>query len=89
MQEAEGFRLHLNAESSTGYRGVAFMPRQKCKQFKAREGKVYLGCFATAVEAAVRYARHVQQKEPSAMEEEQQAQEEQQEQQQEQQQGRA
>ena len=55
--EAEGLRLHMSDRSSTGYRGVY----QDGGRFAAQmcvEGKnVRLGNFATAVEAAVAYAR--------------------------------
>ena len=57
--EAEGLRLHLSRSNSTGYRGV----RKERRRFRAQrkvDGKsVALGCFDTAVEAAVAYARMV------------------------------
>ena len=68
VQEAEGLQLHLKAQSSTRYRGISFI--SELKSFKATAGKVHLGYFATAVEAAVCYARHVQQTQLEAMEEE-------------------
>ncbi|EOD16372.1 hypothetical protein EMIHUDRAFT_451545 [Emiliania huxleyi CCMP1516] len=58
VAEAEGLRLHLSSISSTGYRGVS---HPSSGRFQARHnlgGKdVSLGCFGSAVEAAVAYAR--------------------------------
>ena len=56
---------------------MTFFPRQP-KPYRAMHNKVYLGRFATAVEAAVCYARHVQQQQqqPEAMEEEEEEEEE-------------
>ena len=78
VQEAEGLKLHLNPRSASGYRGVTANPDRGSgsRSFRAMAGRVYLGYFATAVEAAVRIARHVQQQEPEAMEEEQEAEQE-------------
>ena len=61
--EAEGLRLHLSSITSTGYKGV-HADRSRFRA-EAREGgkQVYLGSFATAVEAAVAYARAVGQAE--------------------------
>ena len=60
--EAEGLRLHLSAKSATGYKGVIHCPSMKARPYKAmgpgRDG-AFLGYFATAVEAAVCYARHL------------------------------
>ncbi|EOD41433.1 hypothetical protein EMIHUDRAFT_448797 [Emiliania huxleyi CCMP1516] len=57
VTEAEGLQLHLSSSTSTGYSGV----RADRSRFKAQRrvgGRmVYLGSFATAVEAAVAYAR--------------------------------
>merc|ERR1719469_869018 len=59
--EADGMTLHLSAKSATGYKGVIHCPSMKARPFKAmgpgRDG-AFLGYFATAVEAAVCYARH-------------------------------
>ena len=67
VREAEGLQLHLSARSSTGYRGVSYDARKtglQAKAYLAKTGKarVYLGSFATAVEAAVCFARYMQQK---------------------------
>ena len=70
VEEAEGLKLHLNPRAATGYRGVQFCRDGRPKPFIARDCETHLGAFATAVEAAVRYARHVQQQQqqPEAME---------------------
>ena len=70
VQEAEGLKLHLSARSASGYLGIIHLPG-KAKPFRALvQGTcpVHLGYFASAVEAAVCYARHVQQRQPEAME---------------------
>ena len=56
VSEAEGLKLHLSVKSSTGYRGVTL----NGGRFHAKAGskQIHLGCFATAVEAAVAYARY-------------------------------
>ena len=56
--EAEGLQLHLSDNSATGYKCVY---ETRSKRFEVRADNTYLGCFETAVEAAVCYARHVQQ----------------------------
>ena len=60
VEEAEGLRLHLSSKSCTGYKGVTFS-HSASKPYRAyvAQGNCTLGTFATAVEAAVRYARHV------------------------------
>ena len=71
VEEAEGLRLHLNAENATGYRGCYLVTNRQGlpagTPFKATvdgsNGRRHLGYFATAVEAALCYARHVQAKE--------------------------
>ena len=63
VEEAEGLRLHLNAENATGYRGCYLVTSRAGQPtpFKAQaNGERHLGYFATAVEAAVCYARHMQ-----------------------------
>ncbi|EOD28286.1 hypothetical protein EMIHUDRAFT_114210 [Emiliania huxleyi CCMP1516] len=64
--EAEGLRLHLSSSNATGYRGV----REHSGRYQAKRGgdckEVYLGNFATAVEAAVAYARAVGEYQPPA-----------------------
>ena len=61
-------QLHLSPRSSTGYLRVRRMPnypsgQPRAKPFEASYGRdgrnVTLGSFATAVEAAVAYARHM------------------------------
>ena len=70
--EAEGLKLHLNPRAASGYLGVHFVRDGRPKPFSAWDCRTHLGAFATAVEAAVCYARHVQQQQllPEAMEEE-------------------
>ena len=59
--EAEGLRLHLSSSSSTGYKGVSKTTYGRfTAQHTVDSRKVGLGsAFATAVEAAVAYARAV------------------------------
>ena len=67
LREAEGLSLHLSVRSSTGYLGVRHTPLASAnKPYQARargsgiaSEKVSIGYFATAVEAAVAYAKHV------------------------------
>ena len=76
VTEAEGLKLHLSSNSRTGYTGINFVPQSnKPKPFRAINCGVYLGYFATAVEAAVCFARHWQQKQLGAVEEEEEEQE--------------
>jgi len=56
VEEAEGFRLHLSSKAATGYRGVI----SSGNRYRVEYRRHYLGCFATAVEAAVVYARHAE-----------------------------
>ena len=66
--EAEGLRLHLSSSSSTGYKGVYEHASGRFKaQHRAGERMVYLGSFATAVEAAVAYARAAGEYQPPAV----------------------
>ena len=61
LAEAEGLRLHLSSAAATGYKGVIeyasgrFQARRKANGFYKG-----LGTFGTAVEAAVAYARAVE-----------------------------
>jgi len=58
VAEAEGSRLHLSSNSSTGYRGVQMASTGRFQARHSVDGKdVSLGYFDTAVEAAVAYAR--------------------------------
>ena len=59
VEEAEGLRLHLSSKSSTGYKCVAYMRNSKSKPYHLAPCTGVHGTFATAVEAAVCYARHV------------------------------
>ena len=55
-----GFALHLSASSSTGYLNVQQQPSGRFGAKRRVDGKqVSVGCFGTAVEAAVEYARAV------------------------------
>ena len=60
VKEVDGVKLFLSTRSITGYRGIFKKSDVATKPFEARgPGDKYLGCFATAVEAAVAYAKHV------------------------------
>ena len=66
VDAAEGLQLHLSSASSSGYECVNYTPeRNVSKPYRALcrvHGRyIHLGSFATAVEAAVCYARHMQQ----------------------------
>merc|ERR1712129_100787 len=54
--EAEGLQLHVSTHSNTGYRGVH---KTRENKFKVDYKGKYLGIFATALEAAVVYAKAV------------------------------
>ena len=59
VNEAEGVKLHLSQRSSTGYLGVVPY-RGRFKAQHTSGGKViYIGVFATAVEAAMAVAKHI------------------------------
>ena len=60
VAEAEGMRLHLSRNSSTGYRGVSKSHNRFIVQYtvNGRHNKL-AGSFGTAVEAAVAYARAI------------------------------
>ena len=56
VKEADGFKLHLSSQSSTGYRGV----HVNGSRFLVNGPKqVYVGMFGTAVQGAVAYAQYV------------------------------
>ena len=57
MKEAEGYKLHLSSRSATGYLGVYW--NTSADRFIAHYKQQHVGCFATAVEAAVAYAKEV------------------------------
>lgn len=67
---ADGHHLHLSSKSSTGYLGVTSTIDQRSRSRPAKPFKAtgpssgpcsgqFLGSFATAIEAAVAYAKHV------------------------------
>ena len=72
VTEAEGIKLHLSTKNKSGYLGVIVRPRGSNTFYEARSCNHYLGCFASAMEAAVAVARHLQATNASevAMEEE-------------------
>ena len=83
LEEAEGLRLHLSSTNATGYKCVYHERNlNPSRPYRVRTGDqrgsarvVYLGSFATAVEAAVSYAQYVQsQQEAKQGEEEEQQQ---------------
>ena len=65
VTEAEGLRLHLSNQSATGYRGVLLVAGGFKAQVHENETTRHLGSFATAVEAAICYARHIQVRRPA------------------------
>ena len=56
-EEAEGLRLHLSSSNATGYKGVYRLHGRFHVQHYVDGRCDGLGCFDTAVEAAVAYAR--------------------------------
>ena len=56
VDEADGYRLHLSSNHRSGYLHVY---RQRSR-FRVHVGKLSLGCYATPVQAAVAYARYVE-----------------------------
>ena len=59
-EEAEGMRLYLSERTATGYCGV-FPDKRRFRAVHQINGKkTSLGTFATAVQGAVAYAKHVQ-----------------------------
>ena len=62
--EREGLTLITSGNNNSGYKGVIFMPKQTGSkkyqlQMKVGGNKLYLGCFATAEEAALARARQL------------------------------
>ncbi len=55
---AAGFLLEKSHRAQTGYKHVVKIPGGVGKPFQARAGRKSLGYFATAVDAAIAYARH-------------------------------
>lgn len=56
---AEGFNLHTSSQSKTGYKGVYLISKPHVEdKFRTEFNKKFLGCFDTAVEGAVAYARY-------------------------------
>ena len=79
VEEAEGLRLHLSSTNATGYKCVCREPQgSQSRPYRVRTPalvstpRMNLGSFATAVEAAVSYAQHVQSQEEAKQEEEEQ-----------------
>ena len=87
VEEAEGLRLHLSSTNATGYKCVCREPQgSQSRPYRVRTPalvstpRMNLGSFATAVEAAVSYAQHVQSQEEAKQEEEEEQQGEEEEQ---------
>ncbi|EOD40904.1 hypothetical protein EMIHUDRAFT_454128 [Emiliania huxleyi CCMP1516] len=59
VTEAEGLRLHLAAGTATGYAGV-WTTGKVARPFEAVAGGKRIGRFASVVDAAVCYARHLE-----------------------------
>ena len=60
VTEADGLRLHVSSVNSTGYRCVYASDSGRFQARRDVDGRdVFLGTYATAVEAAVAYARAV------------------------------
>ena len=62
VEEADGLRLHLSSNSNSGYKCVAYSGKSTALRpycTKVQGGTRNLGSFATAVEAAVCYAKYV------------------------------
>ena len=67
VKKAAGYQLHISLKNSSGYLGVSKLGRNRWQanseaRKQRRGGKIssYIGGFDTAVEAAVAYARHVE-----------------------------
>ena len=59
---AAGFKLHLSDRNATGYQSVYKNGKKFAANMTSPSGKVNLGQHATAVDAAVAVARHLQSK---------------------------
>ena len=59
VKASQGYKLFLSSKSATGYKGVRWLNNRYQAKSTGSE-HTHLGCFGTAVEAAVAYARHVQ-----------------------------
>jgi hypothetical protein len=58
LTEVDGLTLHLSGNAVSRYRGVYRHRGRGSKRFQAMYRRKSLGCYATAVEAAVAYAKH-------------------------------
>ena len=61
VEEADGYRLHIRSKNNTGYKGVIKDKGDSHGRFLAIRNSLRIGLYDTAVEAAVAYARHVEQ----------------------------
>ena len=68
VEEADGYRLHLRSKNKTGYKGVIKDKGDSHGRFLAIRNSLRIGLYDTAVEAAVAYARHVEQRHQSKQE---------------------
>ena len=63
QKEAKGWTLHLSSKSSSGYKGVQWIERKRTYYVRGPKGpgmhEPHLGQAATAVEAAILYAKHM------------------------------
>ena len=61
VSEFAGIKLHLSTRSLTGYTGIFLNHANAAKPFSAQltSSEQALGCFSTALEAAMAYAMHV------------------------------
>ena len=72
VAEADGIKLHLSPKNKTGYLGITVRSRFGKTIYEANPYGQWVGSFASAVEAAVAIAKHLQAKDApaAAMEEE-------------------
>ena len=60
VEEAEGYKLFLSGKSVSGYKGVSKSDREvQARYYDGVLGKMNLGTYDTAVEAAVAYAKYM------------------------------